>query len=135
MRKLLKVLTLLILATISVNAYADIGYYQTTEFAMKTKNAYGYWGKWTDWESSSMLVVINFDDDIVTIHSPSTQTYRIIEHLKNYTDNNGGNVAEFAFIDQDGDRGHMRLRIDPGGTAQLYIDFNNMMWVYNIVRL
>jgi hypothetical protein len=128
---------LMILAFLAciVAVKAETAYYQTTEFAYKSKNTFGFWGSWTDWESSSILVVFNSDDNVVTIHSPSTQVYRLTGHVRTYKDNDGGKTTEFTFVDQDGDRGHMRLRITQDGTAQLYIDFNDIMWVYNLVRL
>ena len=31
-------------------------------------------------------------------------------------------------------KGMIRLRIAPDGNAQLYVDFNDVIWVYNMVR-
>ena len=108
--------------------------YRSTEFAYKYVNDYGKWTDWSDWERSNILITINFNTDIVKIYSPKTQTYHITEFVRNYTDNSGGQQVEFRFVDQDYDRGTMRLRIESNGNSQIYIDFSNLMWVYNVVR-
>ena len=113
---------------------AQVYTYRTTEYAYKQVNSYGNWGSWSDWENSDMTMVINFNTDIVTIYSPKTQRYRITEFVRNFTDSSGGKQVEFAFIDQDGDKGHMRLRIEKNGNSQVYIEFSNIMWVYNVRR-
>lgn len=114
-------------------ADAQVQYYRTTGFAYKQMN-YGRWSNWSDWEDSDMLITINLSNDVVKIYSPTTQTYRILSHTRNFTDTSGGQQMEFKFIDQDGDRGTMRLRIERNGNSQLYIQFSNIIWVYNVVR-
>lgn len=115
-------------------AKAQIYTYKTTEFAYKYVNSYGKWNDWSSWEKSSMLITINFDTDIVKIYSPTTQVYKITDYLEEYTDQYGGKQVKFEFIDQDGDYGKMRLRIEKNGNSQIYIDFANVMWVYNVVK-
>ena len=113
---------------------AQIYTYRTTEFAYKTMNNYGRWNNWTDWESSNVLITINFTTDVVKIYSPKTQIYNITEFTRRFTDNSGGNQVEFKFIDQDYDRGTMRLRIERNGNSQLYVEFADIIWVYNVRR-
>ena len=117
------------------DSYAQTYTYRTTEFAYKQMNSYGRWYDWTPWEDSDMYITINFDTDVVKIYSPVTQTYRITQYIRNYTDSSGGTQAEYKFIDQDGDYGNMRLRIERNGNSQIYIDFANIMWVYNVRRI
>jgi len=118
----------------TVSMEAQVYYFRTTGFAYKQINSYGHWTDWTDWQSSDMLITMNLDTDVVRIYSKTPQTYRITQHVRNFTDENGGKQVEFRFIDQDNDRGAMRLRIERNGNSQIYIDFNNIMWVYNVVR-
>lgn len=120
---------LIFIGNLSVNAQTY--YYRTFQFAYKQTN----WSNWTDWQNSDMLVTINFNSDVVTIYSPTTQVYRITQYVRNYTDNSGGKQAEFRFIDQDNDRGTMRLRIERNGNSQMYIEFADVIWVYNLRRI
>ena len=133
MKKFLLMLVMVIgfVSTVDAQVYE----YKTTAFAYKSVNDYGNWTSWSDWEESNIYVTINFTTDVVTVYSPKTQRYRITEHVRNYTDNSGGKQMEFRFYDQDGDRGVMRLRTERNGNNQLYIEFNNVMWVYNVKRI
>lgn len=128
---LLAIITCMAIGTANAQTYA----YRTTAFAMKQVTSYGVWTDWTDWQSSDMLITINFDTDVIKIYSPMTQIYRITKHVSNYRDNSGGTQSEYRFIDQDGDIGTLRLRIEINGNSQIYIDFSNVMWVYNVVRI
>ena len=49
-------------------------------------------------------------------------------------DSDGDVTATFYFYDQDNDRGTMRLVIRANGQSQLYIDFANVMWAYDVYR-
>ena len=130
-----RILITLMLLSVFCFSYAQTYTYRTTEFAYKQMNSYGRWSDWTPWEDSDMYITINFDTDVVKIYSPVTQTYRITQYIRNYTDSSGGTQAEYKFIDQDGDYGNMRLRIERNGNSQIYIDFANIMWVYNVKRI
>ena len=131
--------SLLILAALSVvfpsKLEAQVQYYKTTAFAMKTKKANGAWDNWTDWKDSSMTLTIDLDEDVVKIYSPKKQVYKITKFVQTINEDNGGIQVEFEFIDQDGDRGHMRLRIEANKNSQLYVEYSNVIWVYNVKRI
>ena len=135
MRNFLLTLLFVIGFITPINTYAETYYYRTTEFAYKQINDYGRWTNWSDWEESNILISINLSTDVVVIFSPRTQRYKITDHVRNYTDNSGGKQSEYKFIDQDGDIGSMRLRKEKNGNSQLYIEFSNIMWVYNIKQV
>lgn len=132
MMKRILMMFLMILG-ISLAACAQTYTYKTTAYVQKTYSYYTH--TWSDWYDSNMYMTIDFTNDVVTIYSPKNQIYRIYEYLSNYTDNSGGQQAKFRFIDQDGDKGEMRLRIERNGNSQVYIDFADVMWVYNVVRV
>lgn len=121
---------MLLLVLGSFAAQGQVVGFRSTAFAFKE----GY-KNWSSWEKSNLKIVIDFNNDVVTINSERYQRYQITQYVKRYYDNNGGETIEFRFIDQDYDRGTMRLRVDPYGTSQIYIDFSNVSWVYNIVPL
>lgn len=132
MKKYLIILFITLLNVLNVNAQTY--YYRTTGFAIKYKTVQG-WGNWSDWQSSNMKVKIDLDDDIVVIYSDKLQVYRVIEDLGSYTDESGGRQQKFRVIDQDDDYGTLRLRIEKNGNSQIYIDFADVGWVYNVVRI
>lgn len=115
-------------------AEAQTTWYRATQFA----EAAVYNGNyiWSDWYSSSVKLKIDWDNDIVVIYSPKTQAYVITSVVRTlHTDSKGGKEAEFRVVDQDGDKGKLRLRFDPYGNSQIYIDFSNVAWVYTVVKM
>ena len=84
-----------------------------------------------------MTLVINLNTDVITIYSPRIQVYQVYGMANNgnaYRDSSGGTNIKFYVIDQDGDRGEVRLRIERNGNSQIYVDFNNVAFVWNVVR-
>ncbi len=115
-------------------ANAQVYRYKTTYFAMK-QVVNGKWTNWSKWEESDMLVTIDWTNDVVKIYSPATQTYYLTKFVGEYKDESGGVQYEFNFIDQDDDKGTMRLRIESNGSSQLYVDFANIMLVWVVRRI
>ena len=44
-------------------------------------------------------------------------------------------TAKFSFVDQEGYKGIIRLRIEKNGNSQMYVEYANIMWVYNLIRI
>ena len=133
MKKILFILMMLLSFTV---ASAQIQNYRTTAFAYATVNNGNY--NWSDWEKSNIIITIDLNRDVITIYSPSKQVYYVYNVANNgnsYTDSSGGKNVKFYIIDQDGDKGEIRLRIETNGNSQLYVDFNNCAWVYNLIRV
>lgn len=134
MKKIL--LTLILFFSFVSISFAQIQFYKTTAFAQAT--VYNNIYQWTDWQKSNMNISIDLNSDIIIIYSPITQIYKVYGAYNNgnmYLDNSGGKNIKFYVIDQDGDKGEIRLRVERNGNSQLYVDFSNIAWVYNVVRI
>lgn len=134
MKKFLFIL-MLMLSFAFTSANAQVQYYRTTAYA--EARVYNGTYVWSDWQKSDMTLVINLNTDVITIYSPRIQIYRVYGTANNgnaYTDSSGGTNIKFYVIDQDGDRGEVRLRIERNGNSQIYVDFNNVAFVWNVVR-
>ena len=136
MKKILSVLMLVFAMSIVLpnEAKAQVYTYRTTEYAYQKTNSYGNWGEWSTWMDSSLLMVINYNTDQITIYSSSTQRYKITEYLDTYTDTSGGKNVKFAAIDEEGLKCNVRLRIETNGNSQIYITWSNLNIVYNVRR-
>lgn len=137
MKKYLTILFMLICFGIfgNVEATAQTQWYRTTAYAHA--NVYNGNYVWGDWQSSDMNISINLTTDVITIYSPRTQIYRVYGVYNNgnvYSDNSGGHNLMFYVYDQDGDKGRVRLRVEQSGNSQIYVDFSNVAWVYNVRR-
>jgi len=116
------------------NVNAQTYYYKTYKFAIKYKTN-GVWSNWSDWEKSNMTLTIDLDNDVITVYSEKRQVYRVIEYLGSYTDDSDGKQTKYYVIDQDGDRGYVRLRKESSGSSQIYVDFNDVMFCWCLRRI
>lgn len=117
-------------------ADAQIKKYNATSYSYKTYNyTYKVWSGWSEWIKCNVKVYVNFDTDVITIYSSKTQVYRVISSSDAYIDESNGVQVKFFVIDQDGDKGTLRIRVQDDGSYQLYVDFADIMWVYNITPL
>lgn len=126
-------LLLLMISVIGVTAYSQsIQYFRTTSFAYRYVE-YGTWTNWSNWQECNVNIKFDFNNDVIYIYSDKTQIYKVLYQEENPYDSSGQQV-KFRVLDQDGDYGHIRLRIENNGNSQIYIDFSNVSWVYNVRR-
>ena len=71
---------------------------------------------------------------MINIYSEKMQEYDIIDYIGKEEDNDGGTSIKYKCVDQDGLRCHIRLRALSDGSAQLYVDFNDLMFVYGMEK-
>lgn len=134
MKRLLAVLFLVIpLAAFS----QSILKFNTTSYAFAHINFEGYYN-WNKYEKCTIKIVIDPAKDMITIYNKITQYYYIYDSYNDgnpYYDNEGGIQIKFYIIDRDGDKGSLRLRIDRHGNSQIYIDFKDCAWCYNVYKI
>ena len=89
------------------------------------------WNEWSDWEPSKIVLSIDTDKETITIYSEQEQRYIILDRGDDDQDAAGGEQVELSVIDQDGDSGVIRVRAQKNSVLQLYVEFNNIKWVYS----
>ena len=117
------------IGTLKANTNDNVQYYKAYKYTQKMS----YESEFDDWTTVNIPIVFNLTTDQIIIYSQRTQTYYIYKY-ETYTSNEGLNAIRFYFVDQDVDKGTCRLLIRKDGTSQIYIDFANITWVYNVVR-
>lgn len=133
------VLTFAIVLSLSVFmtelSYAQVLKLKSTALALRVKNDDNRWSDWSDWESTSVLIVV--EESRITVYSKEKQVYDIIENEGKRTDSDGDDILSYYCINEDGARCRLRLikRNSRNGENQLYVDFNDMKWVYNLKLL
>ena len=126
----------MLLSFVGLFASAESVWFKAYNYAIKYKTEYNRNNStgWSDVEKCDVPIEFKMNDDMIIIYSNKTQIYGIYEDAGAYNDNSGGKQQAYYVIDQDYDKGMIRLRIASDGTAQLYVDFNDVGWVYNMVR-
>ena len=131
-----KILTLIVISFmfISNEIIAQNLKYYTTDFSVKIKYDDGSWSNWSDWEDSHCLVNINLDREEINIYSSTPQEFTIYKYEEgSIYDNDGGEQIKLFCVDKDGLRCTIRLRIYEN-TLQLYVDYNDVVYVYNLIE-
>lgn len=126
-----KILLLVVMFCVTNIISAEVLKLTAYEFAYKASNDYG-WSDWSEWDDCNILVVIDSDRERITIYSNSTQEFDIIEAEDSYVDSDGDEVLKFTCIDAEGLRCGIRFILKQSGSAQLYCDYNDLMYVYNV---
>lgn len=125
MRKFLVVLVCMVM---SLMAYAEIGNLQAYRYYQK----YSYESSWSKPIDCDVQIIINTDDDLIYVDSKRLQYYHIIEYNKSYIDSDGDMIIKFRCIDEEGISCSIRLVKRKSGTYQIYIDYANIAWVYDV---
>lgn len=131
-----KFLLLIVMAVIGFAASANSIWFRAYSYAIKYKTDYNRNNSqgWSSFQKCNVDIEFKMDDDFIIIYSNKTQIYAIYENAGTYNDAEGGKQQGYYVLDQDYDKGMIRLRIARDGTSQLYVDFNDVGWVYNVVR-
>ena len=118
----------------SVAVHAQVHKYNTTGFSYKLYNeTYGYWGEWSDWEYSNLLVVVDLGRERITVYTDERQEYAIYDVDEDRYDSDGDFCLSMSCVDQDGARCGVRLLYNSNSDGmQLYIDYSDIIIVYNI---
>lgn len=134
MRKFLLILALAFtfICIMPNESNAQTMWFKTYQMAIKFK-INGYWGNWSKWEKCTMPIKFDLDNDIIIIYSNKTQYYKVVEQGESPYDSSGRQIL-FYVVDGEGDRGYIRLRVENTGGCQIYVDFADVSWVYNIYR-
>lgn len=128
------ILTALFLLCSSIG-YSQILQFKTVAFSSKYYDSYSGWSDWSDWEDSNMLLTINLNSDVITIYSPKVQIYSIYKSEGEFYDSDGDCHIVFKFIDQDYDKGTIKLLQRTTGSSEIYIEFANVKWAYIVRRI
>ncbi len=92
------------------------------------------WSDWSDFEDTDVLITLDVDNSRFTVYSAEKQVYDISENEGMTTDSDGDDFYAFYCVDQDGKTCRIRFAIlhSQDESMQLYVDFNDMKWVYNV---
>ena len=118
----------------SVDGYSQTYAYRAFSAAYKYKEN-GYWHDWTDWQEVSTVITIDYDNDVIRVYAETPQVYVVTNYDGEFTDNSGGQQVQFSVIDQDYDRGKIRLRVEKNGNSQLYVEFADVIFCWNVRKI
>lgn len=122
------------LTVISAVSYSQVIKARATSLSIATKLSNNQWGEWSDWQECDVLVTIDLNKLRITIYSQETQIYDIATNEGMTSDEDGDETLSLYCVDKNG--GNCRIRLvklnSQGGQEQLYVDYNDARWCYNL---
>lgn len=131
MKTKIKIFLIVIASLICFNlpANAETFWYRATELAIKPIGC-----RWSDWEGCNIRISINNVSGVVEVYSAKHQTYLIQYELEAPYDSSGV-TYKFQAIDEDNVYCIIRLRVETNGNSQFYVDYRDVTWVYNVIKM
>lgn len=136
--KIFKYLFGLVIIFLTNTAIGQIAKFKSTSLSLRTKNeSTGNWTKWSDLEKVELLIVLDIQNDRVKIYSREEQVYDIIKYYEKEVDYQSDETMRMLCIDREGLKCNIRfVKLNSqNGRHQLYVDFADVMWMYNIFKL
>ncbi|MFY7739593.1 MAG: hypothetical protein ACOVQC_03665 [Flavobacterium sp.] len=119
-------------------SYGQVVKCKTTGLAFRSKDeTTDLWSKWSEFEAVELLLIIDADNNRIKIFSKEEQVYDIIKTYESIIDDDGDKTSKWLCINEDGLKCFVRLvkLNSQEGRNQIYVDFEDLMFVYNIYRL
>lgn len=131
-----KILLTLLLAVLFTSVNAQVYKYKTNAVSIRYKQEDNSWSKWSDWSETDVLIFINVKTLKITIYSKKTQEYHIIEYEGKEIDKDGDEVVSILCVDGDGNKCRLKkIKYQDGTGTQMYIQYADMMWVYDVYEI
>ena len=132
MKKIFLSLIVLLLSFIS-NAQSVLKI-RTSHTSEKHTDYYGNWTEWSDWKEANILIVVDSQQDRITIYSETTQTFDIIQDEGESLSDRGDPTLNYYCVDENGTKCRIRIVKRTSGT-QIYVDYSNLILCYNLKRI
>jgi len=128
-----QLLFLFITLVFSTTSFGQTLKMKTSSVSYIEKNNKNEWGKWSDFVKAELVVTIDGKKDRIVINSAEIQVFSI----KSYGDkieNETSKIVPFDCVDNNGSKCKILVitRKDEGNRMQLYINYSEVKFVYNI---
>ena len=129
MKKIFITLVLLIYATLSYSE--EISFY--TNFMSYKILKDSVWQDWSDWRECYIEIVWDTDSNSITLHSKNTEkVFKIDPSFRKIEDDNSITTLYTVLKSENNCLG-IRFRIQRDGVKQIYIDYEDIVYVYNLI--
>ena len=131
--KLIVLLLFLIIGVQKMNA--QVYKFVATGFSVLEKEEKGNWGKWSDYETTNIVIALDLDKKRIVVYSKEIQFYNINKFDKKI-ENDDDLIFPFSCIDIDNEPFTISFitRKKQANRKQLYINQKDVILVYNIVN-
>jgi hypothetical protein len=114
---------------------AQVYKYVATGFSVLEKDEKDNWGKWSDYQTTNIIISLDLDKRRIVVYSKEIQYYNI-DKFEKQIENDDDLIFPFSCIDIDGEPFTISFitRKKQDYRKQLYINQKDVILVYNIVN-
>ncbi len=110
---------------------SEVTWFRVNAISFKEIDDDENWGEWSEWIECD--ISIQLTREAFTVFSSEKQVYKIDDAKDPEEVDDGGWISTFYCIDKDGGRCHLRLRFTEDLNFQLYVDYNNIMYAFDML--
>ncbi len=131
--KLIHTLFLCFFLSFGNQIIAQVYKFKATSYSVMERNANGNWGKWSDFQESTVVITLDGKKNRIVVGSKEIQLFNIIAYGEKIStefddtitfecEDNGGGSCSIQII----------TRKNQGNRKQFYINYADVKFVYNI---
>jgi len=131
--KLIHTLFLCFFLSFGNQILAQVYKFKATSYSVMERNANGNWGKWSDFQESTVIITLDGKKNRIVVGSKEIQLFNIIAYGEKIStefddtltfecEDNGGGSCSIQII----------TRKNQGNRKQFYINYADVKFVYNI---
>ena len=107
--------------------------FQTSGYSVLEKNEKGKWADWSELYLINIPITLDTSKHRIVVHTPMLQLYTILSYAE-IEENKTDTIYSFACKDENGDACTLMIitRKQQGNRKQLYINYENRIYLYNI---
>ncbi|HNP32032.1 MAG TPA: hypothetical protein PKN96_01930 [Flavobacterium sp.] len=107
--------------------------FQASSVSFADKKDDGTWNEWSDFTDANVLITLDAKKDLISINSSEIQSFKI-KAYGDITDNDEVNIVPFECVDNKFSKCNILIitKKKENNRIQLYINYNEVKFVYNI---
>lgn len=107
--------------------------FQTSGYSVLEKNDKGKWGDWSELDLINIPIILDTSKHRIVVYTPVLQVYAILEYIE-IKENKTDIIYSFECKDENSDACTLMIitRKQQGNRKQLYINYENRIYLYNI---
>ena len=130
MKKIVLILRLLL--SFSIMYSQEIEYYSnfTSYKRLVEKDK---WTDWTDWREYYIEIVFNTDSNTITIYDTDIEKVYKIHPIYEKSEDSNSTTIKYKVVESKNNCLYIRFRNQHDGVKQLYLDYKDLVYVYNLM--
>lgn len=130
MRKIFIIFMLLLVSTSNIISRETCYYSNFTSYKMLINNT---WTDWTNWREYYVEIVLDTDSNTITIYDEDIEKVYKIHPIYEKSEDSNSITIKYKVVESENNCLYIRFRNQHDGVKQLYLDYKDLVYVYNLM--